>query len=279
MNHLIVKRPDFKTAHDSLNALTSLDIKYLLIKNFFSPDEVNSIVKDLKSLPSALCTVIKAGFTVFPRQAFNIAEPGEELDVYFSATAEATKDLKKYISVDVVKRFDEVFKEINNGNTVEILDGPSNSTKFMPVNFRLVTPEGGGLKGPSIIHNGSNITARCANSTYKHLTGSIDFDNQLSFFTLLQNSDEGGDLTIFDFKRDDYPAVAKNRYIIAEDGKEVDLDATKEKCTIHMEPGDLMVFAGGQLWHKVEIVQKGERITLGGFTAIRYSDKTWHYWI
>ncbi len=279
MNHLVVKRPDFKSAHDSLNALTSLDVKYLLIKNFFDDDEVKSIVKDLKALPPELCTVIKTGFTVFPRQAFNIADPGEKLDVYFSATAEATNDLKAHFGVDVVQRFDEVFKEINNGNTVQVLNGPGNGTKFTPVNYRLVTPEGGGLKGPSIIHNGSNITARCANSTYKHLTGLIDFDNQLSFFTLLQNAQEGGDLTIFDFKRDDYPSIEQNRYIIGRNGTKVDLEATSEKCTIHMDPGDLMVFSGGQLWHKVEIVQKGERITLGGFTAIRYSDKTWHYWI
>jgi hypothetical protein len=279
MNSLIVKTPDFRFAKDCLNALTKLELKYLLVQNFFSEDETKSIITDLKKLSPQLCTTVKPGFTVFPRQAFNISDPDESVDVYFSVTAEATKDIKKCICVDVVERFDEVFKEINNGNTVEILDGPDNGSKFMPVNFRLVTPEGGGMKGPSLIHNGSNITARCANSTYRHLNGLIDFDNQLSFFTLLQNAQGGGDLTIFDFKRDDYPAIAENRYISKPDGSRVDLQTTAEKCTVHMDPGDLIIFPGGQLWHHVEVVTKGERITLGGFTAIRYHDNSWHYWI
>jgi hypothetical protein len=279
MNNLVIKRPDFRFAKDCLNALTKLELKYLLIQNFFSEDETQTIVRDLRNLPPQLCTVVKPGFTVFPRQAFNIADPNENVNVYFSMSASETNNLKKSINVDVVERFNDVFKEINNAQTVEVLNGPDNGTRFVPVNFRLLTPEGGGLKAASIIHNGSNITARCANSTYKHLNGVIDFDNQLSFFSLLQNADAGGDLTIYDFKRDDYPAIAENRYISKPDGSRVDLETTTKKCTVHMEPGDLIIFPGGQLWHRVEVVTKGERISLGGFTAKRYSDNSWHYWI
>jgi hypothetical protein len=277
MNHLIIKRPDFRYAKDCLNALRKTELKYLVVQNFFDNEEIKSIIHDLRVLPKHLYSVTKPGFTVFPRHAFNISNRDEDMHVYFSVSNQAIKDLKENVTVDVVQRFDDVFKAVNNAQTVEILDGPGNSIKFIPVNFRLMTSEVG-AKATSGIHNGSHVTARCINSTYQHLKGLIDFDNQLSFFSLLQNCNEGGDLTIYDFKVDDYPSLTDGRYLNNPGGSNVDLETTKEKCTVHMEPGDLIIFPGGQLWHRVEVVKKGERISLGGFVAARYSDNTWHYW-
>ncbi len=276
MNHLVVKRPDFGFAKDSLNALRNTELKYLIIENFFNEDEIKSIIHDLRALPKDLYSETKPGFTVFPRHAFNISNRDEDMHVYFSVSNKAIDDLKNNVQVDVVQRFDDVFKEVNNSNPVEILDGPGDGIKFIPVNFRLMTSEVG-AKATSGIHNGSHVTARCVNSTYKHLNGLIDFDNQLSFFCLLQNCNEGGDLTIYDYKVDDYPSLSDGRYL-TKPGSNVDLQTTKNKCTVHMEPGDLIIFPGGQLWHRVEVVKKGERISLGGFVAARYSDNSWHYW-
>ena len=36
MNHLVVKRPDFKFAKDCLNALKKLELKYLIVENFLA---------------------------------------------------------------------------------------------------------------------------------------------------------------------------------------------------------------------------------------------------
>ena len=230
--------------------------------------------KDLKALPAAKYTDVKPGFTIFPRTAFNIANPDEPVDVYFSAAAQITDNLKNFVSVDVAQRFHEVFRDINNNQPVEVLNGP-NDTKFVPVNFRLMTPEVG-AKATSLIHNGANVTARCVN-TYQHLKGLMDFDNQLSFFCIIQNCVEGGDITIYDFPRDEYPNISDFRYL-EKDGKRIDLETTKDKCTVHMKPGDLIVFPGGQLWHRVDIIKKGQRISLGGFATDRYSDNNWFYW-
>ena len=277
MNHLVIKRPDFRFAKDCLNALKKTEIKYLLVQDFFSADEIKSIIKDLRLLPGQLYTKATPGYTVFPRPAFNMVNPAEDVNVYFGASKEAVLNLKKYIGVDVVARFNEVFRQVNNLTPVEVLQGPGGGTTFMPINFRIMTPEIG-TKATSHIHNGSNITARCVNGTYKHLTGIVDFENQLSFFCLLQNCAEGGDLTIYDFRREDYPELVDGRYLVNGNNK-VDLETTKEKCTVHMEPGDLIVFPGGQLWHRVEVVKKAERISLGGFAASSFADNSWFYWI
>ncbi len=275
MNHLIVKRSDLRFAKDCLNALRNTELNFLLIQNFFSEDEIVSLLNDLKALPAAMLTTSKPGFNVFPRTAFSIANPDESVDVYFSSSGEETNKLKRLFAIDVVKRFNDVFKELNNMQPVEVLEGPRNNTKFIPVNFRIMNSDVG-LKATSLIHNGSNVTARCAN-TYQHLNGLMDFDNQLSFFSLLQNCFEGGDLTIYDFQRDQYPSLTDFRYLISQ-GNRIDLENTSNKYTVHMNPGDLIIFPGGQLWHRVDVVKSGVRISLGGFAAIRYSDKTWRYW-
>ena len=44
-------------------------------------------------------------------------------------------------------------------------------------------------------------------------------------------------------------------------------------------PGDMIVFAGGQIWHKVEFVQGSRpRFTIGGFMSRSKDDKTLYFW-
>jgi hypothetical protein len=277
MDHLVIKRPDFNMAKDCLNALRKLELKYLLIQNFFSNDELNSIFRDLNAIPSSLFTTPIPGYRIFPRVAFNPTNREENMDIYFATSAEGTNNLKRFVSVDVARRFNEVFNEVGNSPSVSVMVGPGNDTKFIPANFRFMTPETG-AKGTSHIHKDSNITIHYLNSVYRHLKGLMDFDNQLSFFCLIQNCTEGGDLTIYDFKHDQDPALTDNSYFNLPENK-AEIETNRKKSVIRMNPGDLIIFNGGQLWHKVEVVKKGERITLGGFVASRYDDNIWHYWV
>ena len=45
------------------------------------------------------------------------------------------------------------------------------------------------------------------------------------------------------------------------------------------EPGDLLIFYGGRIWHRVEpILGSKPRITLGGFINFSDDDKKCFYW-
>ena len=96
MNHLVIKRPDFGFAKDCLNALKKTELKYLLVQDFFTGDELKTIIRDLRALPNRLYTKATPGYTVFPRPAFNMVNPAEDVEVYFTEAKEAFINLKKY---------------------------------------------------------------------------------------------------------------------------------------------------------------------------------------
>ena len=277
MNHLVINDANFEIGKNAIDALKKLELQYVLVRNFFSVDEVNSILKDLKAVPDSLRTDASPGFKVFPRTALALGNAEESPDTYFSTSAKGASDLRRLISVNVANRFNDLFKEINNNKPFKVLYGPADDVKFLPVNFRFMVPTTE-VKGTSRIHIDYNITARCADNTYKHLINVMDFENQLSFFCLLQNCNDGGDITIFDLLKDN-PAINFNAGHAGQVDIRAQLEKSNEKSTVHMSPGDVILFPGSKLWHRVEMVKRGERISVGGFAAQSHKDGEWYYWI
>ena len=48
---------------------------------------------------------------------------------------------------------------------------------------------------------------------------------------------------------------------------------------IKPKPGDLLIFNGGSIWHKVEEIKgKSDRITFAGFLDMNKDKTKWIYW-
>ena len=99
---------------------------------------------------------------------------------------------------------------------------------------------------------------------------------------MLQPSDKGGELTLYNLRWNDVKIrLSGDTVLVDEKGKKYDLLNKKQVPRISIAPqaGDMIVFSGGQIWHKVEFV-KGttNRITLGGFLSFTKDEKGLYIW-
>jgi hypothetical protein len=156
---------------------------------------------------------------------------------------------------------------------------PKNDVKrsaVVPGTFRFMMPNLGGL----FIHCG-NLFQRQSEFFYSMLEGDVDMENQLSYFIVLQNPESGGELTLYDIlwkdvQKKDHPE--NNEYVIGRDGERI---YVKDLCKAQVRPevGDILIFHGGPIWHRVEdIVGSGPRVTLGGFLNFSKDRKDLYYW-
>ena len=101
------------------------------------------------------------------------------------------------------------------------------------------------------------------------------------FFLVLQNSEIGGELTIYDMHWKDIKhkdSIEENNYVLDPGGKRVYLDALRS-FYVKPNPGDILIFSGGPIWHRVENIRgKNPRITFGGFLNFTPDDKGLRYW-
>jgi len=114
----------------------------------------------------------------------------------------------------------------------------------------------------------------------KHLKDRVHSNAQLSFFVLIQKPEIGGELELFDLVWGDTPKH------LVEDcacSKRVDERseylARKEKFTVPMEEGDMVIFDGGRIWHRVNKADGlKDRITFGGFLGLTLENDKIHIW-
>ena len=106
-------------------------------------------------------------------------------------------------------------------------------------------------------------------------------NDQLSYFLVLQESEKGGELSIYDMlwdqvKRKENPE--NNEFVIDDKDNHIYLKDV-ESFAVKPKPGDILIFSGGPIWHRVEDI-KGSipRITFGGFLNFSKDNKELYYW-
>lgn len=132
----------------------------------------------------------------------------------------------------------------------------------LPGTFRIISPEHCHID----LHCGNQFLHRFP-EFYQELGTGVDVQDQLSFFTLINKPDDGGKLAIYNAKWSDFDDCdLKNQTLLQRNlSGAVSVD-NFEVCMPEINPGDLLIFQGGQYWHKViEVYGKAQRITFGGF--------------
>jgi Rps23 Pro-64 3,4-dihydroxylase Tpa1-like proline 4-hydroxylase len=98
---------------------------------------------------------------------------------------------------------------------------------------------------------------------------------------MLQQPESGGELSLYDLEWENGQGKAnnhENREVRLADGTMRNIE-NDEVQMIDPQKGDMILFAGGQIWHRVESVQGNrERITLGGFLSFNYEKDAVVYW-
>ena len=108
----------------------------------------------------------------------------------------------------------------------------------------------------------------------RHLSQYARVHDQLSYFFLLRKPDEAGQLVLYDALWDETKEALAQDYPTA-----VKLVESRKAHVIDMEPGDLVIFAGGRIWHQVRDVEgETNRVTLGGFMAYSKDMSRLYHW-
>lgn len=173
------------------------------------------------------------------------------------------------------KKITCVFDKLGGGRPLMIPPGFDNQGSYAGFTFRHLVPEYGNIP----IHCGNLFHDRFY-EFYTHLTSICEVIDQLSYFFMLQSSG-GGELVLYDLEWQTGQHIKTNTIVEDADNNIIDASSGKglKRMTLPIETGDLLVFAGGEIWHSVnQITGSASRITLGGFIGFENNHEGFYYW-
>ena len=263
-----------------------LDIKQrkldgVLFRGFLTPEEVSKLVSGFDALqePEYVKTSVGGVYPiVFQQLAVQTeSEPKAVSDAkfhdYFTTSEDFAHRFDSRFGVDFRGKLFGLLEKMAGSREIAIPRGYNDEGNYAFCTFRRLIPEAGQMG----YHTG-NLFRNAYAKFYEHLDTKVGTYDQLSYFVLLQKPDTGGELTLYDLEWKDGQYKEDNRYVVQPDGGKVDINDLKT-MTMNMKPGDMIIFNGAQIWHRVEHVYgKTDRITLGGFIGISHDDQKVFLW-
>lgn len=246
-----------------------------LIKNFLTKEEANLVLKNFNDLPKHKINETPVGRfypKVFPElnNDVKVCKTHEErksiTDKFFESNTKFKETFINTFGVDVFGRLINLFSQLSDDFSVSVPKGFNNYGHYPFGTFRSFNPESGILT----IHCGNYFQSEYQ-VVYDDLVKTVEVKDQLSYFIMLQPADEGGALRVFNLRWKDgmtKPSMMNDEDIITPDNKIIKISSDKN---IHFEDitpdvGDMILFQGGNIWHKVTRIQGNKsRVTFGGF--------------
>lgn len=258
-----------------------------LIKNFLSENEVDTIMKNFGKASSDNPAHTLVGFTyppVFAEFSSRLRDSTEEVKeaqkkIYFNKTKSFNETFTNEFGVDVRGRIESLFRAISGGRDIKVAETATGDGNYPFATFRYLVPD----KGLMTVHCG-NYFGKTFGEFYKDLTQTVAVKNQMSYFIMLNEPEEGGELTLFNFRWKDGQTKVDNmedNEIIQPDGSKMYVEDNPNiiKDKIKPRKGDMILFQGGNIWHRVETVRGSKpRITFGGFIGASIDKTKIYYW-
>lgn len=197
-----------------------------------------------------------------------VGADGERRDYHRNAWV-INDRLPTLFDVDFCGRVEAVLSQVGGGRPAEVPEEEGRG-RYVPATIRFLPP-GGGVMHAHTANEFCNVW-----DAYGHLREIARMWNSLSYFVVGQAPDEGGELVLYDLMWDDTPPD------VAALGMSEERDALLERFPtrpIGPRPGDMILFTGGRIWHRVAPVGAGrERVTIGGFVALSQEGDRILYW-
>jgi hypothetical protein len=258
-----------------------------LIKNFLTEKEVDEIMAHFNKVVNDDPMHTSVGFTYPPVFAefsnrlknAQAEEKATARQTYFKRTNNFNNSFKDEFGVDVRGRIESFFTAISGGREIRVAESADNLGNYPFATFRYLVPD----KGLMTVHCG-NYFGKTFGDFYSDLTQKVAVKNQMSYFIMLQEPEQGGELTLFNFRWKDGQTKRDNmedNEIIQPDGSKMYVEEDKNiiKDKIRPRKGDMILFQGGNIWHRVETVRGSiPRITFGGFIGVSVDKTKFYYW-
>lgn len=245
-------------------------VEGFILKNVFSKEEVDEFLRLIEQINTSEFLLTKTG-TIIPDPFATISDLDERIQNYIDKRDKFnTFGFKKYY-----EKLNSLMNFIGEPFEVNIPKLRVDQSEAVPANIRHFYPDKGGL----FVHCGYLFQEH--SPVYYQAVEPMKKEGQLSFFIVMQQPESGGELTLYDMIWENVNSkdfLENNEYVIDKNGSKVYLKDLENK-KINPGPGDLLIFYGGKIWHRVEpILGSKPRITLGGFINFSNDDKKLFFW-
>jgi hypothetical protein len=265
---------------DLIKDLLEERITGVLIKHFLNGEEVNNALEGVWSTPYQQKTRINDGFFSHPitfAQFTQLKATGElTIDEYCKIAKNLIESQEKKLGIDIVKRLCEFLNAFDPIQQISPIVNKENGQDLVPFTIRELLPG----KGELIIH--------CENLFFKEFPQFFELlkwldiqDNKLSYFITLSEAETGGELCCFDLNWSNIKTRVDDEQLQNEDFQTINIINNPDVKRYFIKPmaGDLLLFAGGNVWHRVEkVLGFKSRITLGGFIAETTTPGKYYIW-
>ncbi|PCH95433.1 MAG: hypothetical protein COB85_04565 [Bacteroidetes bacterium] len=243
-----------------------------LIKNVMSQKELQTFSKNFTSWHTKVKTPMPFG--EFYGKKVNRSDGNFqklELGDYFSLSGVFREDLRNVFGFDIEKRIMQTIHAVAEGVEVYVPKNDEGLT-FIPSSVRVCKP----YKGAIGSHVGNDFNYKMPE--IQLLDSMAKLEGQLSYFLLLEQPESGGELVLFDLLWPESPESISNQEQLGNEERDEVLD-NLQKMHIAPQAGDMILFAGGRIWHRVkDIGGSVDRITIGGFATFSRNEEKIIIW-
>lgn len=259
------------------------------VRNVLSKEQLATLKRNMDNIPEEEKVSFPEGFTfprIFALLVKNSAFEPDEVIInnklftdYFSYCEKLRHSFAERFGVDIEGTVSKVIGAMASGLAVDIPKGFNNNGVYPNVTLRSLNPNIGKIH----THCGNFFQIEFSNF-YQHLSTQVKVLDQLSYFIVLQEPEAGGELTLYDIEWDAAKKIhdtGLEKKIVTTNGKihEVDENTLLKRMFITPRAGDMFMFAGGQIWHRVENIKGNtNRITAGGFFSYATDDSKIMVW-
>ncbi len=223
----------------------------LLIKQVFSKEEIQNARIKIKAKQNKTNTT-----RYWETIGISLTDVEGDLERYFKESFIFNLELKDIFAHNFETKLFSIFNNISGSQKLELAK-TNDENKFIPGQIRVLYPKKGGYKA----HNEHELFKYY--KLYEHLKPIVNEFEILSYFLVIDKPKIGGELILYDFLQEQTTSGMRNFFYT--DQLDAYLDNFRKQY-INPDIGDMVIFNGGRIWHKVaDFDGDKNRITVGGF--------------
>jgi len=280
-NFVEIDSSDLDQFPNGIGDLYNRKVDGFLIRGVLSKDEVDRLLRNYAKVKPEEIDHPNPGLQMFPK-AFSQLDQGsrqstELLQNYFLENVSFWKNFPQRFEMDFEAVVKKTLERIGGGRKANKPDGENGVGAYTPATIKKMIP----VEGHLVPHCG-NLFHKEFPTFFGHLQEFSIVSDQLSYFVMLAAPAEGGELVLYDVEWKDAQIRLEDKTTLEGiNGKKYDLENERKvkRQLVNPGPGDMIVFAGGNIWHRVAFVGgNASRITMGGFLSRSKDDKTVYFW-
>ena len=236
----------------------------IIVKNVFTDIELTKIKENLNKYEHLGFNITWGSILGYP-----LNKATKYRSKYFAEVQNDKVTYSKIFNLNISDKLTNIFKTISGGKVVSVPIEKQHN--YNSGTFRIMEVNHGALKA----HTGNEFIDLQKKKGMSYLVQLASMYDSMSYFILIQKPDKG-ELILYDLLYENTPNEV---FGFKQNTRNDEYFNNIASQKLNLQEGDLLVFNGGRIWHKVtDIKGKQRRITFGGFMAISKDNQDIYYW-